>query len=75
MGCIFGVMAGRPDDPTWDDGVDVAAQEITKTRIECGFDDAKLAHRRGIFHAHAYGVALGPGQTVSVTFSLLGSLR
>lgn len=69
----FGLLAGRPNDPTWDDTVEGAAEAIRCAKEKLIFD--KKEDRRAFepdkdqdtepFRTIADGVSYGNGQTVS----------
>lgn len=60
----FGLLAGQPDDPTWQDTVRGAAEALreAKEKVNLG----RRVDRRGNFGTIAYGVSYGGGQRVSV---------
>ena len=65
---IFAVLAGRPDDPSWDMSMKRVASLMTHCRI-AGRRDGAFAgdpdvHRRGSFTAMPTGVSFGGGQKV-----------
>ncbi|KAF7970728.1 hypothetical protein HWV62_23180 [Athelia sp. TMB] len=62
LGRVFGVCAGSPSDPDWDDVHREAARLIQSTGRECRFPKGCSAHRRGDFPALATGVSFGGGQ-------------
>ncbi|KAH9856696.1 hypothetical protein C2E23DRAFT_866065 [Lenzites betulinus] len=61
-GRIIGVLAGRPNDPTWDGVVKEANRAMKEARAACSFRRADMAHRRGSYATLARGVSFGGGQ-------------
>ncbi|KAL1740000.1 hypothetical protein HDZ31DRAFT_77205 [Schizophyllum fasciatum] len=62
-GRVFGVLAGRPDDPGWQESHESLAEEIRKCGARATFPQASKDHRRGKFGAEAHGTSHGGGQT------------
>ncbi|KAH7918686.1 hypothetical protein BV22DRAFT_993901, partial [Leucogyrophana mollusca] len=61
---ILAVLAGRPDDPTWDDVVEDATKALHEAGLAAKIPVKKRRHRRGEYPALAAGVSYGGGQTV-----------
>lgn len=73
-GRIFAVLAGRPQDSSWD-SVNPQLQEIFETARDAYQLDAKQKdHRRGEFAAVACGISYGGGQQVCTLIKSLPGL-
>jgi hypothetical protein len=62
-GRIIAVLAGRPDDPSWDSVHLEAVELLEKTRPLLRLSKKSKRHRRGNFAALSYGISHGGGQT------------
>ncbi|KAL1740800.1 hypothetical protein HDZ31DRAFT_46760, partial [Schizophyllum fasciatum] len=62
-GRVFGVLAGHPDDPKWQETHEGLADEIAKGAARASFPASSKDHRRGKFGAEAHGASHGGGQT------------
>jgi hypothetical protein len=69
QGRIIGVLGGSPDDPTWSNVHQQAAQEIESSRDQCHFSKKQKVHRRGRYSALASGISIGPGGTRPVVLN------
>jgi hypothetical protein len=61
---VIAMLAGHPDDSSWDAVSAEATRAIDEARDVCGFTAADRRHRRGKFPARAVGASFGGGQTV-----------
>lgn len=62
-GRIIAVLAGRPDDPSWESVHLEAVELLEKTRPLLRLSKKSTRHRRGNFAALSYGISHGGGQT------------
>jgi hypothetical protein len=62
---IIALLAGRPDDPTFEESHCAAANEMERARGKMRLPACVPKHRRGKFYAEAAGTTLGPGATAS----------
>ncbi|KAI0643566.1 hypothetical protein C8Q79DRAFT_1012149 [Trametes meyenii] len=61
---VVAVLAGRPEDTSWDEVVKEANRAMEATAKKCTFQEQHLNHRRGFFPALATGFSYGGGQKV-----------
>jgi hypothetical protein len=62
---VMALLAGRPDDPTFEESHRAAANEMEGARSKMRLPERVPEHRRGKFYAEAVGTTLGPGATAS----------
>lgn len=61
-GRTIGILAGQPEDPTWDQVQNQAALCLEEARSRCHFSSDGFQHRRGAFPTLRCGVSHGGGQ-------------
>ena len=69
QGRIITVLGGSPDDATWLNVHQQAAQEIESSRDRCHFTKKQKTHRRGRYSVLASGITIGPGGTRPVVLN------
>ncbi|PPR04543.1 hypothetical protein CVT26_002510 [Gymnopilus dilepis] len=62
-GRIIAILAGRPEDPTWNEVQREAAQLLEEARCACRVPKKSQHHRRGAFTTLRCGFSHGGGQT------------
>lgn len=66
---VVGVLAGRPQDPSWDETTQEATRAMCEAYASCRFKKTNVKHRRGEFATLARGVSFGGGRTVRTTMA------
>ncbi|KAI9068915.1 hypothetical protein FKP32DRAFT_1587310 [Trametes sanguinea] len=62
-GAVVGMLAGKPQDPTWGETVAQVNEAMSAASAACRFSAVQKSHRRGDFATLAQGFSFGGGQT------------
>lgn len=70
-GRVIAVLAGQPDDPTWNTVNEDASNLLEDLRPKCKLTKEQCQHRRGKFPALSIGISYGGGQQVGMKVNVV----